>query len=203
MIVDSNTMRNLELFRNSKGGRSHTLFSIIDYTKTAIGSRLLEKMLMEPSINRKEIIRRQNVVDGFYGDLENVDLLKKYLDQIGDIPRILTRLNHYIRNPRELGSLRLTLAQLPKIVSMLEKFSTPEIEVLAEKIDLFPELLTLLNHSLKENLPNDVVNGGYICDGFDEQVDYLRKLINHSNEWLCELERDEQHRTGIKNLRIK
>ncbi|MDR1907004.1 MAG: DNA mismatch repair protein MutS [Puniceicoccales bacterium] len=203
MIIDPNTARNLELFRNGKGGRTNTLLSVIDYTKTAVGARLLEKMLMEPSINRGEIIGRHNIVGGFVEDMERVDLLKKHLDQIADIPRILTRISNHIRNPRELGSLRSTLLQLPEIVGLLEEFEVQEVAALAEKIDLFPELLALLQKSLADTLPNDIAEGGYIRDGFDGQIDHLRTLVNHTNEWLCELERSEQQRTGIKSLRVK
>ncbi|MDR1590897.1 MAG: DNA mismatch repair protein MutS, partial [Puniceicoccales bacterium] len=203
MIVDPNTVRNLELFRNGKGGRVNTLLSVIDHTRTAVGARLLEKMLMEPSINRREIIWRHDVVGGFVEEVDRVDILKKYLDQIADIPRILTRISNHIRNPRELGSLRATLLQLPEIVHLLEKFEAQEVAALAEKIDLFPELLALLQKSLADTLPNDIMEGGYIRDGFDEQIDHLRNLVQHTNEWLCELERSEQQRTGIKSLRVK
>jgi DNA mismatch repair protein MutS len=203
MIIDSNTVRNLELFRSARGSRINTLLSLIDHTKTAVGARLLEKMLVEPSINRTEITRRHDVVGGFVGEIKMVDSLKQYLDQIADIPRILTRIGNHIRNPRELGSLRSTLLQLPEIVGTLKKFEAQKVAALAEKIDLFPKLLALLQKSLADTLPNDIADGGYIRDGFDEQIDHLRNLVQHTNEWLCELERSEQQRTGIKSLRVK
>ncbi|MDR3317450.1 MAG: DNA mismatch repair protein MutS [Puniceicoccales bacterium] len=203
MMIDPNTARNLELFRNGKGSRIHTLLSVIDYTKTAVGSRLLEKMLVEPSIKKVEIIWRHDVVGGFLEHMEDVDSLKQLLNHTADVPRILTRISNHIRNPREIGSLRLTLSQLPEIIRMLNRFETKEIEELSEEIHLFPELLDLLSNALADNLPNDIGEGGYIRDGFDMQVDHLRQLVNHSNEWLCEFEHAEQQRTGIKNLRIK
>jgi DNA mismatch repair protein MutS len=122
---------------------------------------------------------------------------------MADIPRILTRIGHHVRNPREIGSLRHTLSQLPEVVRVLERFELREIEELAEKICLFPELLAFLDGSLAEHLPSDIGEGGYIRDGFDGQVDHLRKLVHHSNEWLCEFERSEQQRTGIRSLRVK
>jgi DNA mismatch repair ATPase MutS len=97
-----------------RAGKSIFLLSVIDSTKTATGASLLEKMLIEPSINRAEIIRRYDIVGGFVLEMERVDALKKYLDQIADIPRILTPIGNHIRNPRELGSFRSTLLQLPK-----------------------------------------------------------------------------------------
>ncbi|MDR2806959.1 MAG: DNA mismatch repair protein MutS [Puniceicoccales bacterium] len=203
LMIDSNTVRHLELFRNAKGGRTHTLLSTIDYTKTPMGARLLERMLMEPQINRIEITERHNSVEGFLKYSTLIDTLKKHLDPIADIPRILTRMNHHLRNPRELGSLRSTLAQLPEIVHTIEGFEAKEIKQLAEKICLFPELRSILDNALAENLPNDIADGGYIRDGFDEQVDRLRKLVFNTNEWLCEFERAEQQRTGIKNLHVK
>ncbi|MDR2201051.1 MAG: DNA mismatch repair protein MutS [Puniceicoccales bacterium] len=203
MIVDGNTVRNLELFRNGRGTGMHTLLSVVDYTKTAVGSRLLEKMLMEPSIDREEITRRHDIVGGFLDSMEKVDSLKKRLDQIADIPRIVTRIANHMRNPRELGALRSTLSQLPEIVSIVNHFEAEKVRQLAQGVHLLSHLLDLLQRSLAERLPNDIGEGGYICDGFDEQVDHLRKLVHHSNEWLCELERDEQRRTGIRNLRVK
>jgi DNA mismatch repair protein MutS len=203
MVIDTNTARNLELFRNGKGGRANTLLSVIDHTRTAMGARLLEKMLMKPSINREEMTWRHDVVGGFVAEMEPVEDLKKCLDPIADIPRILTRISNHIRNPRELGSLRTTLLQLPQIVHLLEKFEAQKVAALAEKIDLFPELLALLQKSLADTLPNDLADGGYIRDGFDESIDHLRNLVQHTNEWLCELERGEQQRTGIRSLRVK
>lgn len=203
LMIDAGTLRNLELLRNTHGGREHTLLSILDDTRTAIGARLLEKWVMHPSISGETIVERQKIVTGFLEAVEGIQELKKQLDAIADIPRILTRISNNIRNPRELGALRLTLQQLPKITTCLEKFQSTTIQTLTQKIDLIPDLRTFLEQSLVENLPSDIADGGYIKEGYNEQVDHLRQLVHHTSNWLCQFEQEEQRRTGIKNLRIK
>jgi DNA mismatch repair ATPase MutS len=84
-------------------------------------------MLIEPSINGAEIIRRYDIVGGFVTEMERVDALKKYLDQIADTPLILTRIGNHIHNPQELGSLRSTRLQLPEIVHTLKTFEAQKV----------------------------------------------------------------------------
>ena len=203
MIIDARTARNLEILRNVNGGREHTLLSVLDDTKTAIGGRLLERIVMEPSIDADEINRRQNIVEGFCESVDKIADLKQLLGRIADIPRILTRISNRVRNPREAGAIRATLSELPDIVNSLLQFPSKNVTQFAQKIDLLPELYQLLQKSLAEDLPNDVSDGGYIADGFDAEVDHLRQLVHHTGEWLCQFESEEQKRTGIRTLKVK
>ena len=121
-----------------------------------------------------------------------------------DIPRILGRLQNRLRNPRELGGIRDTLAQLPVIRAELAGFGAGSlVAALASRLGEFPALASLLASALADELPADVAEGGLIRPGHDAELDRLRGLTSGNKTWLSELERAEQERTGIRSLKVK
>lgn len=201
MVIDAHTFRHLELVRNASGTRKNTLLETIDYTQTSIGARCLERFLMEPCIDKGEIVRRHRVVDEFYKQFEKTKSLS--LKNIGDVPRVLTRLYNGSRNPRELGVIRTFLNELPEILLGLKSFNSKILDQLIEQIQLFPELCELLKQALVEELPADISEGNFIRQGYDTEIDRLKNLVQHSHDWLSQFELQEQQRTGIKNLKVK
>jgi DNA mismatch repair protein MutS len=125
------------------------------------------------------------------------------LGQTYDLTRILTRLKNRLRNPRELGSIRTTIEVLKPLKKELEKFACDEIRDLGGKIGTFDDLDAILSRALSDSLPIDLAGGGYIREGYSEELDYLRSLHSDCREWMAEFERSEQQKTGIRNLRIK
>jgi DNA mismatch repair protein MutS len=203
MLIDPATQRNLEVFKSSGGGRKGSLIEAIDATRTAAGGRLLEEFLAEPSQSIEEILRRSSAVEAFYHAHTLSDELSDQLTKVHDIKRILGRLQNKIRNPRELGGIRLTLGILPEIRSTLSIFSQKEIQDLAEGIELFEPLRELLDKALNDELPGKIQEGGAIRQGFDEELDRLRSLNSSNKTWISELEAAERSSTGIKNLKVK
>ena len=203
LLLDPATLRNLEIFRSSQNRREGSLLEAMDATVTAAGARLLEQYLAEPTLNLEEVKRRQNCVGDFLQGPAFASEIQEYMKGIRDIPRILGRLQNRIRNPRELGGIRDTLRQIPLILQVLGQFDEPGLEKLAGKALDYPQLRELLEKSLAEELPNQLKDGGYIRDGFDESLDRLRGSSLENKNWLSDLEREERERTGIKKLRIK
>ncbi len=203
VLIDPATQRNLEIFRSTSGSREGSLISILDRTRTATGARLLETYLSAPTTDIDEIFRRQNIVWELYAASSECSQLEEKLSQVRDIPRILSRLQNRVRNPRELASLRQTIEQFEPIREILVNVRGSLCAKLASEIGDFSEPLELLNSALADDVPSKIQDGGVIKNGFDSELDRLRSLSSDNMTWLSDLEREEQQRTGIKNLRVK
>ena len=216
LLLDPATLRNLEIFQSVRGTRDGSLLGAIGRTVTAAGARLLERWLAAPTLDLAEIRRRQTVVGELLAQPPRLAELHALLRSVRDIPRILGRLQNRLRNPRELGGVKDTLAQLPALIDCVESFEAgpvPPVELtgnpraairdLQVRITDLPALRDLLGRALADELPVDLLEGGYIRGGFDAEVDRLRGLTRDSKTWLSDLERSEQERTGIKSLKVR
>ncbi len=203
LLLDPATLRSLEIFKSAANTRRGSLLSVMDGTVTAPGARLLERWLCAPELNLNEIRRRQDCVAEFVASPGLSTELQTHLKGIRDLERILGRLQNRLRNPRELGGVRDSLAALPTIIHTLLEFSDTAVAAIAARIHDFESLAALLARGLADELPGKIDDGGTIRDGFDAELDRVRGLTRDSREWLGEFERAEQVRTGIKNLRIR
>ncbi len=210
LLLDPATLRNLEIFQSTRGTRDASLLGAIDRSATAAGSRLLERWLAAPTLDLPEIARRQAVVGELIAQPSDLAELRELLNKVRDIPRILGRFQNRLRNPRELGGVKDTLAQIPAIMACLDLLDSHLVgshggetsKVRARLADL-PKLRDLLDSALADELPNDLADGNYIRAGYDAELDRLRSLTTDNKSWLAELERKEQERTGIKSLKVR
>jgi DNA mismatch repair protein MutS len=203
LLLDPSTLRNLEVFVSSRGTREGSLLSAINRTGTSAGARLLERWLSAPTLDLGEIHRRQHLVGEFMAQPSRLAALQEMLGNVRDIPRILGRLQNRLRNPRELGGVRDTLAQVPSLLAELAAFGGRLATEYVKRIVDLPELRDLLLRGLADELPADVADGNYIRTGHDAELDRLRSLTTDNKTWLSELELAEQQRTGIKSLKVK
>ena len=203
LLLDPATLRNLEIFKSAASTRHGSLLAAMDGCVTAPGARLLERWLCAPELDLTEITRRQNCVGEFVTAPGLATELQNLLKGVRDIERILSRLQNRMRNPRELGGVRDTLAALPAIATTLLEFPDTPVAAIAERINDFGSLSATLDRGLAEELPSNIADGGTIRDGYDESLDHTRSLTRDSQKWLAEFEQAEQERTGIKNLRIR
>ena len=203
LLLDPATLRNLEIFKSAANSRHGSLLGAMDGTVTAPGARILERWLCAPELDLVEIQRRQDCVGEFVTAPGLASELQNLFKGIRDIERILGRLQNRMRNPRELGGVRDTLATLPSIAAALMEFPDTAVAAIAERIYDFEALSSKLNDGLSDELPGNITDGGTIRDGYDESLDHTRSLTRDSQKWLAEFELAEQARTGIKNLRIR
>jgi len=210
LLLDPATLRNLEIFASTRGTRDASLLGAIDRTTTAAGSRLLERWLAAPGLDLREIQRRLAAVGEFAGQPGDLAQLRELLNKVRDIPRILSRLQNRLRNPRELGGVRDTLAQIPVILACLDLLDSHLTETkggvvshIRQRVTDLPSLRELLARGLGDELPNDLQDGNYIRPGYDAELDRLRGLTTDNKSWLAELERKEQERSGIKSLKVR
>ncbi len=146
LLLDPATLRNLEIFSSARGARDGTLLWAINRTTTATGARLLERWLSAPTLDLTALNRRQSLVGELLGQPSRLAALRETLGQVRDIPRILGRLQNRLRNPRELGGVRDTLAQLPVLRAELAGFGSacPQLSALNAQLQELPQLRQLL-----------------------------------------------------------
>jgi DNA mismatch repair protein MutS len=210
LLLDPATLRNLEIFSSTRGTRDGSLLQAINRTTTAAGARLLERWLASPTLEQPEIARRQALVGELLAQPARLAEIHELLGAVRDIPRILGRLQNRLRNPRELGGIRDTLAQIPPLRAAIAAFdralpsdAPSQLSALSAQLSELPHVRALLAQALASELPNDLADGNYIAAGYDAELDRLRSLTSNNKTWLSELERTEQERTGIRSLKVR
>ena len=203
MHLDYNTRRNLEILETLKDRRKKgALLSVIDKTKTAMGSRLLKSWLQEPLYNEKEINGRLDAVEELVKKLMQRDSIKECLCKITDIERICGRVAYGNFTPKDAERLANSLALIPKLKELLSKFEGKKFISYVEEMPNFDEVTNLLLNAFKEEPPAILSGGGYIKDGFNKELDTLRNLKKDARKTIEELERREREETGIESLKI-
>ncbi|MDD4826342.1 MAG: DNA mismatch repair protein MutS, partial [Mesotoga sp.] len=198
MQLDASTIENLNLFRLERKG---SLFEILDATITGMGKRRLRQWLLSPLTDREKIEERLDAVQTFYYDRHLLDELREYFENVFDIERITTRLSTDKTTPRDLLSLRTSLAALPLIKELIS--TEASFERLNDRLELFPEELALLQRSIMDEPSTVVGDGKVIREGFDRELDSLRDLLEHSVEKMKAIEAAEKKSTGISSLKVK
>ncbi len=201
IILDATTQKNLELLTNLKGTEENTLFSVLDTTRTAMGSRLLKRRLIKPLRNNAVIEERLNAVEEAK-TRECFDLFGKLLTNIGDIERIIARVAMKSAKPRDLVRLQASLAALPELKEQLKLLEAPLFNKLNNHIEPHEAIALLLKQAIQENPPQNIREGGIILMGYDEQLDELRLLDENTHQFLSELEIKERENSGIASLKV-
>jgi DNA mismatch repair protein MutS len=207
LILDSATIRNLELFESPVGttdGRAKdTLIGVLNRTQTGMGARLLRAWMMRPSIDAAEIESRYDAVGELTGSAVAADAVRQSFEGIFDIERLLSKITIGTATPRELISLRRSLACLPHVADSISKFQTGRFKELLHRLDPLDDLNTLLGKSIADDPPPTMMDGGVIRDGYDSALDELRVLSKGGKSYLASLEIRERERTGISSLKVR
>lgn len=204
MIIDSSTRRNLELVETMREKQKKgSLLWVLDKTKTAMGARLLRNMIEQPLVTKNDIITRQKAVTEFLDNFITREELREYLNPVYDLERLIGRISTKSASPRDLIAFKGSLSMLPHIKQLLSSCSSALIKEIYEELDPLIDIFELIDASIVEEPPIAIKDGGLIKEGFNEEVDRLRRAKTDGKTWLFELETSEKERTGIKNLKIK
>ena len=204
MLLDSSTRRNLELTetlreKNKRG----SLLWVLDKTKTAMGARMMRSFLEQPLVKKAEMEERLDAVEAFCKDPLSRDEIREYLNPVYDLERLLGKVSYKTANPRDLIAFRSSMEMLPPIKTVLRNLPGAANQRIEEEIDGLEDLCALIRDSIEEEPPVSIREGGMIREGYNEDVDNLRRAKTEGKTWLAELENTERERTGIKNLKIK
>ena len=203
MFLDDTTVRNLELFRNLRDGTGKgTLVQIIDFTRTPMGARKLRETLKFPLPTVEEISRRLDSVEELVYDGIKRQSLGEMLGGIGDMERIATRALFEVANPRDLAFLRENLSRIPMLKNELSGLKAEVLHTIGKELDELGEIKNLLERGIVDNPPYLISQGGVIREGFNAELDELRRISRDAKSIIMSMEREERERTGIKKLRI-
>ena len=203
MMIDSSTRRNLELCETLREKQKRgSLLWVLDKTKTAMGARTLRKYVEQPLIDKTEIIRRLDAVQELKEQAISREEIREYLSPVYDLERLITKIAYGSANPRDLTAFRSSLEMLPALLYILQEMKAELLKDLAVDLDPLEDLCILVKKAIREDPPIAMKEGNIINDGYNEEVDKLRRAKSDGKDWLAKLENDEREKTGIKNLKI-
>ena len=204
MGLDLNARRNLELtvtLRNKE--KKGSLLWVLDSTKTSMGRRLLKNWIEQPLKSPARIIERLDAVDALYKKSVVLADISDLLDRVYDLERLMTKVMYKSANPRDLKALSATALQLPMLKQELEKLDNSKLLTrLNSEISTLDEIVKLVENAIMDEPPVSVKDGGVIREGFNEELDSLRHIMNNGRSIIDEIEQREKEATGIKNLKI-
>ena len=203
MHLDRSTLRNLELLETIYDGDVRgSLLGVIGKTRTAMGGRLLRSWLREPLTDVAEINLRLDAVDELKREPVTANNISNSLKHVYDFQRLTARVATGRADARDLIALKKTVGQLPDIKYELSGLSAPMLRSIDSSIADFDSLYTLIEHSICDEPPMGITEGGIIKPGYSKELDKLKESISGAKQWIAGLEETEKERTGIKTLRV-
>jgi len=204
MILDSTAVRNLELVRNNSENKKYgSLLWVLDKTRTGMGARLLNRMVLSPLHSIEEINYRQHGVE----ELVNASVvrvgLSEILKEVKDVERISGKISNGNMMPKDCVALAKSLQALPSIRFQLTGFTSRILRDVDSGLPDMSDLAKLLSAAIVDAPPALMKDGGFIRDGFNSELDELREIGKNGKAIVEQVEEREKERTGIKTLKIR
>ncbi|HEY6337816.1 MAG TPA: DNA mismatch repair protein MutS [Candidatus Sulfotelmatobacter sp.] len=205
LVLDAVTVRNLELIEPLFAGMDAgvTLFRAIDSTGTPMGKRLLRSWLLRPSLDLVEINARLDTVEAGVKDTVAREELRRALDGVLDLERLLSRVALETANPRDVLALGASLGKIPAVKAAVGRLTSARLAQLHQSLDDLVDLRERIEKTIVPEPPLTFADGGVIAPGVDRDLDELRDLSRNSKQVLAQIEQRERGRTGIASLKVK
>src|SRR5271165_3298248 len=205
LVLDAVTVRNLELTEPLFAGTDAgvTLFRSIDAAVTPMGKRLLRAWLLRPSLDLSEIHGRLDAVEAGVKEMVAREELRRALDGVLDLERLLSRVTLETANPRDVLALAASLGKIPAIKQAISKLAAERLKTLHASLDELADLRDRVEKTIVPEPPLSFADGGVIAAGVDRDLDELRELSRNSKQVLAQIEQRERGRTGISSLKVK
>jgi len=203
LVLDSVTVRNLELIESLAGASGRSLLQVIDETVTGMGARLLRAWLLRPCVKRGEVEARLAAVHELYSSQVRRDKLRNLLKEVSDLERLIGRISLGSATPRDLCAILKSLNQVPAIREVLRDADSSLLEVLLENTDELPDIRSLIERAINDDPPVKLSDGDTIREGYSAELDELRSTSRNAKQIIATLEATERARSGINNLRIR
>lgn len=203
LFIDTYTLRNLEITRNLRdGGKKDTLYDVLDFTRTAMGSRKLRKWLEYPLLNPQRIKARLDAVGNLVKEFSARHNLREIMKDIYDFERLLTRIEVGTANARDMNALKISLQVLPQVKENLKTLTSELLRDIDEKVLTYADLVKLIDTAIMDDPGFSIREGGFIKDGYNAELDEYRNIARNSKRLLQQMEETEKANTGIKSLKI-
>jgi DNA mismatch repair protein MutS len=203
LVVDPTTMRNLEVLDSSAGTRAGSLLHEIDRTVTPMGGRMLRAWLVRPLLSLERIQDRLDAVEDFAFRATDRGKVRETFKSIHDVERLVGRAALGTAGPRDLVSLRQSIAAVPRVRMLLDEMQAPLVRSLLAELDDLADIRDALDRTLVDEPPALARDGGAIRDGIDPELDDLRAISRSGKQRIAEMEQAERTRTGIGSLKIR
>ena len=195
--MDIHTKRNLELTETLRlKQRQFSLIWLLDKTKTAMGSRLLKSYIENPSVSKKEIEKRYDLIETLLEEFILTSDLRGYLDEVYDLQRLSGRVAFGNTNAKDMLQLKSSIKVLPQIREILLKIN------FCDDFQTLSDLYELLDRAIYENPPISIKEGYLIKEGYNQELDELKSLRKGGKDFIAKFEAEERERTGIKTLKV-
>ncbi len=204
LILDSTSIKNLELIRNLRDNRREgSLLDIMDLTVNAMGGRLLQSWLLQPLMDVSEIEARQDAVAELLEATIERHEIRAALKEISDLERLTGKISLAVALPRDLVALKRSLLSLPWLHSLLQEFDSSKLEAVRSDWDSAADIAALVETSLRDEPSHHLTDGGIIREGYHQELDELRRISRSGKEFVAGLEKEEREKTGIGSLKIR
>lgn len=201
--VDAATRRNLELTETMRDKQKRgSLYSVLDKTKTAMGSRCIKNWILRPLVNAVHITNRLDAVEELVKNAPLREDLAEYIGTIWDIERLMARVSLKMANAKDMVALRNSFREIPAIKNLLKGTRSVYLSYREGQIDPLADIYTLLDNAILDEPPVSLREGNIIKPGYDEEIDKLKIAAKNGREFIASLETKERERTGIKNLKV-
>jgi len=200
MLLDRVALESLELFESRRG--DETLFGVVDETSSALGRRKLRSWLRHPLLDVEEIEARLDAVGEWKKRTLAREEARELLRDVYDLERLVTRVSRGRANARDLLALKDTLDIVPRLKEVMGAVESNALMELRDELDTMDEVRGLVERAIRDDPPIEVTEGGVIREGFDDELDELRRVENEGREWVANLEERERERTGIDSLKV-
>ena len=205
LALDAVTVRNLEitdpLFAGE--GAQTTLLWTLDACQTPMGRRMLRSTLLRPAYDLREITERLDAVSEAVSNLRLREELRRSLDGVLDLERLLSRISLDSAGPRELLALARTMARLPAVRGSAQTFHAERWNDLAKSLDSLEDIASQIFATISDEPPNSLADPGAIRAGFNQELDQLRDLGQNGRQAIAAIEERERTRTGIGSLKVR
>ena len=203
LVLDSVTVRNLELVESLAGGSGRSLLQVIDQTVTGMGGRLLRSWLLRPCVKRGEVEARLAAVEDLVSSQRVRDRIRSLLKEVADLERVMGRVSLGSATPRDLVAMLRSLNQVPEIRQALAGLQSSLLQVLGENTDELPDIRGLIEHAISDDPPVKLSDGDAIREGYSAELDELRSISKNAKQFIAAMETTERSTSGIGNLRIR
>jgi len=198
MPLDEATLRNLELVTTLRDQEKEgSLLSVLDETLSSMGGRLIRKWLLKPLLKKEKIQKRLDNVDELLSKSELLSNLREILKDILDIERIISRLSLGTGNARDLIALKNTLSKVPELKELLSNSTLPS------NFENLNDLVQFIEGSIEEEPPIILRDGGMIKEGYNKELDELKKISREGKTYIKDLQEKEIKKTGINSMKVK
>ena len=203
LLIDSTTLKHLEILEGSEGGRDGSLLAELDATVTSVGSRLLRAWLLRPLVAIEPIRDRLDAVEELAFRATDRGKFRDAIKAVQDLERLVARAALGTAGPRDLVGLKVSLAVIPRVRTLLSELQAPLVRSLAAELDDLPAVRGAIEAALVDEPPALARDGGFTRDGVDKELDELRTISRSGKQIIAEMEERERARTGIASLKVR